>query len=418
MLYKIKSQSTNSSNPVKTTNLNACLLLIVLFCIPQAFFAQPDTIIVYDYSSNVTSTILPVNFNPSITFNKTNANTGSLGNQVLVGVTPPTTNLFVGSNFSDLDKATNFFNLSTYPARTTVAIREYSLSTTKPRCSGIMVSPNFVLTAAHCVYNYFGSVFFQQDSLGVFPAFNNGTPASGIPFSTVKKAYVFKSYYDKKSFDDIALLELKKPIGNQVGWVGMAFTTNFGNYANKVFHKFSYPAPTTQLVNKPYNGDTMYYNYGYIDTLNTFLGVNNSSAIGIQGQSGSSFLYTDNIDFYSMGVMNFSSNYLHYRITKDVFYQFQNILLSNTVGIKENGSEKIDLKVYPNPFQNTISIDFNVADNFSVELINSLGQIVLKASASTKDNLTLNTASLEKGIYILKVRTINNKYYVTKMIKE
>lgn len=418
MLYKIKSQSTTLVNPIKTKNLNACLLLILLFFIPPNFFAQPDTIIVYDYSSNVTSTILPVSFNPSITFNKTSANIGSLGNQVQVGVTPPTTNLFVGSNFSDLDKATNFFNLSTYPSRTAVALREYSLSTTKPRCSGIMVSPNFVLTAAHCVYNYPGATFYQQDSLGVFPAYNNGVQAIGIPSSTVKKAYIFKSFYDKKSFDDIALLELKKPIGNQVGWVGMAFTTSFGNYANKVFHKFSYPAAIAQPVNKPYNGDTMYYNYGYIDTLNPFLGVNSSAAIGIQGQSGSSFLYTDNIDFYSMGVMIFSSNYLHYRITKDVFYQFQNVMLNNTVSVKENSSKKINLKVYPSPFQDNLKIDFNFTDSFSLELVNNIGQVVLKASTVSKDSLELNTTSLEKGMYILKVRTVNNEYYVTKLVKE
>jgi V8-like Glu-specific endopeptidase len=419
MMYKIKNQSTNSTNPVKLEHLNTCLLLALLFCIPQTFFAQPDTIIVYDYSSNVTSTILPVSFNQSATFDKTFGNIGTLGNQVLLNVTPPTTNLFVGSNFSDLDKASNFFNLSTYPLRTAVALREYSLSTTKPRCSGIMISPNFVLTAAHCVYNYPGATFYQQDSLGIFPAYNNGMLANGIPSSTVKKAYIFKTYFDKKNWDDIALLELKKPIGNQVGWVGMAFTTNFGNYANKVFHKFSYPAAIAQPVNKPYNGDTMYYNYGYIDTLNTFLGVNSSSAIGIQGQSGSSFLYTDNVDFYTMGVMNFSTFYQHYRITKNVFYQFQNVLSSNsTVGLEENSSAKNALKVYPNPFQNNLGIDFNFSDNFSSELINSLGQVILKATHTSKDRLILNTEFLAKGIYILKVRTINNDYYTTKVVKE
>jgi hypothetical protein len=260
--------------------LSVSLLLVK----PLIFHGQADTIIVYDIASHTIDTILPVSYDPSVLFAKTSSNIGTLGNQISLSTNPPTSNLFSGVNFSQLTKAADVFDLTAYPARTAVALRYYRGDSLKTGCSGILVSPNFVLSAGHCVYNYPGHIFSQFDSLKITPAYNNTNEQSGIPSSFAKRIYIFKTYYDQKHWDDISLIELTEPIGLQTGWVGIAYDTDPNNYLNKVFHKFSYPA-TTSLASPftVYNGDTLYYNYGNISSAATYIDINSPEATGVRG---------------------------------------------------------------------------------------------------------------------------------------
>ena len=144
------------------------------------------------------------------------------------------------------------------------------------------------------------------DSLLIAPAYDNGSYQPSLPNSVVEKYYVFKSYYNHSANDDIALLQLREPVGQQVGWIGIAFSSDPSYFSNKVFHKLSYPAvPNPNNPSQVYNGDTLYYNYGYIDVINSFLGINSHDAYGVPGQSGSSLFYTDNNQYFSFGVLSF-----------------------------------------------------------------------------------------------------------------
>lgn len=382
------------------------ILFIILFLLkPLKYKAQPDTIIVYDITSHTISTILPVTYNPAVLFAKTTSNIGTSGNQVLLNTNPPTSNLFSGVNFSQLVKAADVFDLTSYPSRTAVALRYYRADSLKTGCSGIMVSPNFVLSAGHCVFNYSNQAFSQFDSLKISPAYNNGIEQIGIPSSIAKRIYIFKTYYDKTNWDDISLIELTEPIGIQTGWVGIGYDTNPNNYLNKVFHKFSYPA-----ANSPagplafYNGDTLYYNYGYISSATTFIDINSPQAIGIPGQSGSSFLFTDNTDYYSVGVMNFSSHYMHYKITNSVFYQLENILTNTSTDISNSVIDD-SLKIYPNPAKDLLFVELNHSEEEpEITIHNSLGQIVVQSFTQEKDKIHINTSSLASGVYFLQLK--------------
>lgn len=57
------------------------------------------------------------------------------------------------------------------------------------------------------------------------------------------------------------------------------------------------------------------------------------------------------------------------------------------------------IALYPNPAQNFVTIK-NVADNKLVEVINTLGQVILKQNIS---NERLNISHLQKGIYFVKI---------------
>lgn len=379
-------------------------------------WSQPDTIIVYDVSSHTINTILPVTYNPSVTFSKTTSGIGSAGNQVMLSTTPPVTNLFSASGFSQLSRAADVFNLGTYPVRTAVALRYYKGDSVKTHCSGIIVSPNFVLSAGHCVYSYFNQSFSLFDSLKIAPAFNNATEQTGIPTSFAKRIYIFKTYYDKKGWDDIALIELAEPIGLETGWVGIGYDTDPNNYLNKVFHKFSYPAATSSTSPfRVYNGDTLYYNYGHITGATSYLEINSPEAIGIPGQSGSSCLYTDNTDYYSVGVMSFSNHYLHYKITNAVFYQLENILSNNVTSIY-NISASSPVRIYPNPSADVLFVEVKQTETPDVIIYDALGRVMSQTHSYEKGKIRINTSSLENGIYYLQLKS-PKAFYSVKFVK-
>ncbi len=374
------------------------MFMLFLFLRPACLRAQ-DTLIVYDIASQTIDTILPVIGTPAA-FAKTSSSTGTMGNQAALSQVPPTTNLFSGSNFCDITKAANSFNLASYPVRTGVALRYYRGDSLKTGCSGMLVSPSAVLTAGHCVYDYFTRSFSKFDSLKICPAYNNGMDHPALPVSMAKKIYIFKTYYHQSTSDDIALIQLEEPIGLKTGWVGIGYESNPNNYLNKVFHKFSYPY-RDPFGNRVFNGDTMYYNYGYITTVSNYLGINSPAATGAQGQSGSSFLYTDNTDYYSVAVFNYSNNYIHYRITPNIFTQFEHILTTYATGMSEEEPVKAAPAVYPNPFNKVLYIDSGERKDIVVKLSNTLGQLLREIPISSGARTELNTSDLEPGMYFL-----------------
>jgi len=390
-------------------------LLIAIFSFVKVQ-GQSDTIIAYDIASKTTTIIPPVSIDTTITFEQTAFSVGSLMNQVPLSLTPPTSDLFSGSQFSDIARAELFYTVTDYPIRTAVHLFRYKHDTLGGCCSGIIVGKNLVLTAAHCIRTYAG--VWTGDSTFVAPAFDNGAIQINLPNSMVKKYYLFKNYYDGSGSPDIALLELKQPIGGQTGWVGMGFHKDTSFYSSHVFHKFSYPAVVNPFdTTKIYNGDTLYYNYGEINNMGNSLIVNSTQANGIPGQSGSSLLFTDNSNYYSVGVMVFSSHYNHPRITNNVFYQLKNIMDNYATAIPTDISYNSHLNIFPNPASDNITIE-NIPNNKDalISIYNIQGQFLLQQQA-IQSIVQIDISSLSKGIYILKL-ICANRIETTRFVKE
>jgi len=370
----------------------------------QPLIGKPDTIVVYNVRNQSIDLIPPVAFDSTITFESTSFSIGAMGRKVPLDLKPPVNNLLEGTQFTELARAEQFFDVTTYPARTAVKLFAWHNDTLKNRCSGTMISENLVLTAAHCIIR---NNEWNQDSLLAVPAFDNGTFQHDIPKSIVKSYYLFKTFYDGKAWDDIALLELKAPIGFETGWQGIAYNTDTTFFFDNVFHKFSYPSvPHPSDTTRVFNGDTLYYNYGLIDYFdNGFIGVINGSMLAASGSSGSSLFYTNNYEYYAFGVMNFATNFRHYLINQNVFNQFKNIIENHAMYVNEQIDETHPLILYPNPAAERVTVEIYNPDNHSLTLTlyDIQGRKVSKTENITGNRFYLHRNGLPSGIYVVRL---------------
>ena len=87
-----------------------------------------------------------------------------------------------------------------------------------------------------------------------------------------------------------------------------------------------------------------------------------------------------------------------------------------------NSSQKTGVKVYPNPFKNSIQIDVNGAttSDFQLSLVDASGKMVWIKNVSQHTpnfHTTVNTSALPIGVYFLNLMQ-NKKKNTTKLLKE
>ena len=89
-------------------------------------------------------------------------------------------------------------------------------------------------------------------------------------------------------------------------------------------------------------------------------------------------------------------------VSEDAFiFMVDDIIIETETGISENN--EISVRIYPNPVSDYLNVE---ADKKISELIliNSTGQIV-KSKYFNNRSITLNVSGLQKGIYVLQIRT-------------
>ena len=89
------------------------------------------------------------------------------------------------------------------------------------------------------------------------------------------------------------------------------------------------------------------------------------------------------------------------------------------VGIKQNTLPQLDVKLYPNPANNNIYIEFATNQkNITIEVFDMLGKLIhgFQYNEESKYNV-IPVNDLQSGVYIIKVKS-NEGYTVKKFIKE
>lgn len=79
-----------------------------------------------------------------------------------------------------------------------------------------------------------------------------------------------------------------------------------------------------------------------------------------------------------------------------------------------SSSQEREVKIYPNPTQNTITVIGDNEELSDINIINNIGQLMttfVKVESFSKNKITLNLMNLPSGIYTIKTKTKANKVY-------
>lgn len=85
------------------------------------------------------------------------------------------------------------------------------------------------------------------------------------------------------------------------------------------------------------------------------------------------------------------------------------------VGIPDIPSE-FDVSVYPNPFTEQLNINSTIADNYTVNIFDVSGKLILSQEGNGIGNTTLNVANLNAGSYIVQLQTTDRQQSKAKVI--
>jgi len=96
-----------------------------------------------------------------------------------------------------------------------------------------------------------------------------------------------------------------------------------------------------------------------------------------------------------------------------------NLVDAATVSINDDFNNNINLNIYPNPINQNAFVSFNSpkAEKVSVEVINSIGQVVFTENLGVvngQQHVLLDASNLQSGIYFVKIN-MDNKNFTKKI---
>lgn len=394
-------------------------LFKLLFCISSFnCLSQTKPILVFDLQNSSLDSLAIPTIDNSISRGQTQFYIGNY-NGVFANLDSiiPSTNIFPNSQFSLKTRVDENYNLNDFPIRATVALFRWKNDSLAQLCSGNMISPKHALLAAHCISRPdTSSPLHQFDSLMVSPAYNNGIYNANFRNSKVKKIFLFRSW----NFfgEDMAVLELEEDIGLKTGYIGIGFNDNKQDLEDDLFYKFSYPAVSYFLGDSnAYNGDTLYSSFGLLDFFSpTIIGVNN--AIGVPGESGSSFIRIRPYrDYTSFGVMSFANKLSHSRFNNFRFHSIKAIIENDLLS---EGEPKVDqevISIYPNPCDDGFYLDLPQNQKITgLRIFDAFGKLV-QVNRNLSGFELVNISDLKSGFYNLEIEVDSEKQY-QKFIKK
>jgi polyhydroxybutyrate depolymerase len=94
-------------------------------------------------------------------------------------------------------------------------------------------------------------------------------------------------------------------------------------------------------------------------------------------------------------------------------YDINGLIGCTTFSINENNRQAMDYKVFPNPFNQELTIEVKSAEASDFEVYNIIGKLVLSGKLNSLTN-TIDLSSLDPNVYILKIKNQSIKLVKTK----
>lgn len=147
-------------------------------------------------------------------------------------------------------------------------------------------------------------------------------------------------------------------------------------------------------------------------TYNIYRGSSSSNMTLLNSVASSITSYTDVTPptgtlYYLIEAVNPSSCNPSLKSGNSFVSTISNIASTNSIGLNEFSDEG-NIQVYPNPSNGILTIQFN--ELASIEILNSLGQLVFSETMSTTTK-NIDTSAFSKGVYSLKLTAVGKSYF-------
>ena len=321
-------------------------------------------------------------------------------------------------------------NIAVLPWQVAIIEKNISNNFEGQFCSGAIIGSKWILTAAHCMDDITASDL--KVVAGVTSLLNETGQEFDIALITVHPDYFHDGF---AAHNDIALIKLRKsinfssnktsmiPFATKVDSVNgltdpgiLSTISGWGDTSNNLNQEYSevlriaqVPIVSKEIANRPiaYNGKIKDYmlSAGYAEGGIDACFADSGGPLIVPNQNNTRWLVAGIVSS-GLGCAQPNNYGIYTRVSYFEDWINEQMLISDI----DNTIKRSDVKIFPNPAQEKVNIvleGINKNSIFDIQVYNILGLTVISNitfNSQDKENMSIDTSLLKKGIYFLKMR--------------